>query len=622
MNLNARILICVAVTAPLLGHSRGAETVVGRREWTDAKVAVTFKRAASDPEALWKLRAAPIDKIFDRLMRVWLDAGDERWSEILVLGPDSNGEWTAEGISARERQSLIARRILNTHDQLDEYVRPKIDQLCEIFRKRLELGKRAGRDEFLAARKESLELLRLALIRRDLVGISIIDSFLHCSDELDPAQNNYVETSPPHWALWTMTERLRNFWEELSPNRFGGQIPDGLARPVPSDLEGARKWWERNSIFVIEFPAPYPIPKWPDDKISAVFERARTSASALSELREAPLKKTFDGLLRLWKEGKISRQRQAEAGLSGPDAQRRWMESEESAGRSHRQIRKLAREAREILEGRLEWEELAVSKLDRSKQLFVTGQVRGKAASRKEFMAAHKEAIEILDFATDQYGNVGYRIIASFLSAPDSIYPTLRGYVKSPPAAWAQAALANRLKQRWDEDIPKDIAGAREWWAQNRERFIGNALQRKPAIPGAKGYSRGVLRAIGSGHAVPPENLTAYIDSVEGVFIGHFGEQTEPEDLAFMVTLEQGKLPQYAFVSGANREIETGLSRLKAPEITDGRVRVVLKAKVAGGWRYAKAPKDDDDEDLLKCGTCDVGDDMQEVAAILFEDLL
>jgi hypothetical protein len=90
--------------------------VVGRSGWTEAKVAATFKRAKSDPEVLWQLRAAPIVKIFDRLMRVWLDAGDERWSEILVWGPDPDGEWQGEGVSTTKRQSLIARRILNTHE--------------------------------------------------------------------------------------------------------------------------------------------------------------------------------------------------------------------------------------------------------------------------------------------------------------------------------------------------------------------------------------------------------------------------------------------------------------------------------------------------------------------------
>jgi hypothetical protein len=619
MNVNARTLSYVTLIGALLCHSRGTETVVGRSGWTEATVAATFKRAKSDPEALWELRAAPIDKIFDRLMRVWLDAGDERWSEILVWGPDPDSEWVGDGISATKRQSLIARRILNTHDQLGEYVRPKVDRLCETFRKRLELGKRAGRREFVTARKESLELLCLALIRRDHVGISIIDEFLRCPAGLDPAQNNDVETSPPHWALWTMKERLRNVSEELSPSRFGGQIPEGVGGPVPSDLEGARQWWERNSFFVSEFPEPYPIPKWPDEKVSAVFERAKTSVSALSELLEAPLKKTFDRLLHLRNEGKVSRQRQAEAGLKGPEALRRWMESEESAGRIHRQIRALSREARNILECHPDWEELAVAKLDRLKLIFATGQTRGKAASRKEFMAAYKEAIDILDFATDQNGNEGYRIIASFLSAPESIHPTMSGYVGSPPAAWAQAALANRLKQRWDEDIPKDIAGAREWWVQNSARFVENALQRKPAVPGAKGYSRELVRIVGSGRAESPGGLTEYIDSIERVFRDDFGEQSEPQDIAFLVTLEQGKLPQYSFVSAANPEIERRLHHLKAPEVTSGRVIVVLKAKVAGGWRYAKVPKNADDEDLLECWA-GVDEDMREVITILFEN--
>jgi hypothetical protein len=59
------------------------------------------------------------------------------------------------------------------------------------------------------------------------------------------------------------------------------------------------------------------------------------------------------------------------------------MESEESAGRIHRQIRALSREARNILERHPNWETFAVAKLDRLKQIFATGQTRGKATNRK-----------------------------------------------------------------------------------------------------------------------------------------------------------------------------------------------------------------------------------------------
>jgi hypothetical protein len=298
------------------------------------------------------------------------------------------------------------------------------------------------------------------------------------------------------------------------------------------------------------------------------------------------------------------------------------MESEESAGRIHRQIRALSREARNILERHPDWEELAVAKLDRLKQIFATGQARGKATSRKEFMAAHKEATEVLDFAVNQPGNEGYRIIASFLSAPESVHPALRSYVGSPPAAWARDALANRLKQRWDEDVAEDIPGARAWWTKNQWRFAGDAEQRKPAVPGANGYSRELVRIVGSGRAKSPGGLTEYIDSIEGVFRDHLGEQSEPQNIAFWVTLEQGKLPEYSFVSAANPEIKRRLHHLKAPEVTSGRVIVLLKAKVAGGRRYAKVPKNADDEDLLECGTWGVDEDMREVATILFENVL
>jgi hypothetical protein len=107
--------------------------------------------------------------------------------------------------------------------------------------------------------------------------------------------------------------------------------------------------------------------------------------------------------------------------------------------------------------------------------------------------------------------------------------------------------------------------------------------------------------------------LNAYTDSVEGVFRDHFSEQTEPEDLTVMVTLEQGKPAKYDFFAARISEVETRLYRLKTPEITGGRVRVALKAKVAGGWHYAKLPKDEDDEDLLQCGTWGVDDDIKEV---------
>jgi hypothetical protein len=109
-------------------------------------------------------------------------------------------------------------------------------------------------------------LLRLALIRRDLDGISIIDAFLRCPDELDPAQDNFVEPPPPHWALWTMKERLRKRFGTIYrqavlavKSRTASEVRFRVASKELGSGGGG------NSFFVSEFPEPYPIPKWPDE---------------------------------------------------------------------------------------------------------------------------------------------------------------------------------------------------------------------------------------------------------------------------------------------------------------------------------------------------------------------
>lgn len=594
---------------PLVG-----DAIVGRKTWNDEKVAAVFKQAKSDPEVLWKLRAAPMDKIFDRLVRLWLDAGGECWSEILVNGPGFDEQWeeveqkAGRVLSNTERQSIIARRILNTHDQFGHCVRPRVERLCETFRRRQEIGKGAGKRAFIMARKEAIEMLKLALIRRDHDGIDIIDAFLRCPDERDPAQNNFVEGSVPHWALWALTERCKNSSERLSPKHFSGPVPAGFGGPIPSDVEAARTWWELHSFWVSEFPEPYREPKWSNKKISAAVVEARSNPRALHELGDAPLTKTFDTLMHLWKEDR--QDQQAKAAPQGAAAPRHFGSSPVRTGR----------EARKLLERHADWEKFTVSKLDRLKELFDTQRGPGKAASRKELMAAYEEASDILDFAVVHNGNEGYRVIASFLSAPDSIHPHLRGQVKLSPAALARDALATRLVERWNESIPGDIAGARAWWAENQGRFAGNATQRKPAIPGAKGYSRDLVRVIGSGRVEPVGALTAYIDSIEDVLRAHFSEQTEPDQFGFLVTLEPGKLPKHDSFYGS-KEICALLDRSKAPEVTGGPVRVVFKAKVAGGWRYAKTPKDPQDENLLDwCGTWGGDDDLREVAILLLGD--
>lgn len=588
------------------------EAIVGRETWNDEKVAATFKQAKSDPEGLWKLRAAPMDKIFHRLVRLWLDAGDEYWSEIFVIEPNLKERWAyieqraGKKLSNRERQSVIAGRILATHDQFSECVNPRVERLCETFRKRLEAEKAPREGEFVAARKETVELLKLALIRPDYSSNDIISAFLSCSDERDPAQSNFVEASVPHWAVSTMIERFKCVTAKRSP--FGsGDLP-------PSDLEGVRIWWERNPFFPAGIPEPYRKPnrepKWSEKKISAVVVDARSNPHALRELGDAPLTKTFDTLMRLWKEDR--QDQQVKAALQGSGGLPRWGSSPVRTGR----------EAREVLERHADWEKVAVSKLNRLKELFATGRGPGEAASRKELVAAYEEASDILDFAVVHNGNQGYRVIASFLSAPDSIRARLRGQVKLSPAALGRDALATRLGQRWNETIPGDIAGVRAWWAENQGRFAGDTIQKKPAIPGGKGYCRDVVRVIGSGRAEPTGTLTKYIDSIEDALREHFREQTEPGHFAFMVTLEPGKLPQDEFFYGAKNEIEALLDRSKAPEVTGGRVRVVFKATIAGGWRFAKTPKEPDDETAFKCGTPDNGDeDAREIATILFGDL-
>lgn len=578
----ARTLLLLGLSGMLLLPCRAAEMFARQRAWSDEMVAAKFKRAKTDPEELWDLRSAPADKIFDRLMRMWLDS-DFEYRMVFPLYPGGEDEWAkipkivGRKLSGADRSSFIARRILSTHDEIDQFANSRMERACDIFRRRLEIGKRAGRKEYVTTRTEMFELLKLAVIRAEEGGHTIIHLGLQCPDERDPAQDNYVETTPPYWALWAISERLKSV---LKPD-----YSPGMVWPAPTNLEAARDWWWQNVFAICRIPQPYSEPDplgWTEASVARVILRSETDPCAIRELHNVPLAVTFRKLMPIFTAG-LRRQQAVVTNLGG-NLKREETASQHAGGEGLERSEERFSYVQEILAERSDGEAFAIGRLKKLNQLFAARQAQPRFVRRDNFETARKEALDLLHFAVIRAGNDGFRIIGSFLSSPMVMDPSQRRG-ETPPAAWARAALADRMIQRWDEVIPADIEGARIWWTQNSHRFEGESHV-LPAVPGAVGFVRTDLQFYGAGPA-PFE----FSQSVELVVQSFFKDQTQPAEFSLLVAVKSGRSAKFLLPFNHCPELEELLKRIEVPDRTSS-AGFLLRGDVAGGWRHERVPND------------------------------
>ena len=227
--------------------------------------------------------------------------------------------------------------------------------------------------------------------------------------------------------------------------------------------------------------------EWSKERVQAIFERAKIEMDVLRQLNDAPLELTQKELWWLWARGEQSIESRKIARRRGEEAE--WLDIEKKGRRDPGYEARVFPVARDVLLSNPRLEEYLAQRLAHFKEVLL--QV---AADPKLGMTNREYPDVVTDFKTDLFfaehlpTNMALRLIGPFLFSP--YYPELNhgDYTEHSPAIWALSSLAGVAKKQLNEEIPKDIEGARNWWRANEHRFAippEPQPESKPVLPPA-----------------------------------------------------------------------------------------------------------------------------------------
>ena len=127
--------------------------------------------------------------------------------------------------------------------------------------------------------------------------------------------------------------------------------------------------------------------------------------------------------------------------------------------------------AREVLTSHPDFEWTVASKLGRMIYVLNEEEARPIMKRNNEWREALSDFPQELGLARLVPGDAAFRLLGPCLFSP--YYPELNhgDATQSSPAAAARGTLAQLLKERRGEELPKDIEAARAWWKANEQRF-------------------------------------------------------------------------------------------------------------------------------------------------------
>lgn len=201
----------------------------------------------------------------------------------------------------------------------------------------------------------------------------------------------------------------------------------------------------------------------------AIVERSKTDLNALDELKGASLEISLPALRELWTMGEYTTKNWIGSREAGREQE--FFEMEASVHRDPHYLAKAYPIARDILMSHPDFEWTMQSKLDRMTYVLNAAEPILTGDLSNEYRDAHNGYQQELNFAARIPGDAAFRIIGPCLFSP--YFPT--SYDDDAPrrssADRARNTLERILKERYSEDLPKDIEEARAWWKANEKRF-------------------------------------------------------------------------------------------------------------------------------------------------------
>ncbi len=207
------------------------------------------------------------------------------------------------------------------------------------------------------------------------------------------------------------------------------------------------------------------------EEVSAIIEesRAKKDPTLLHNLKGSSLDVLLPGLRELWSMGEYTTENWKNSRNAGREKE--FLEMEASVNRDPKYSSEAYPIARDILISHPDFEWMMQTKLGRMTYVLNAEQSIRSSERSDEHTKANSDYPQELGFARRIPGDAAFRIIGPCLFSPYfETYMDIDAPISSP-ADWARGALSQLLKERYGEDLPKDIEAARAWWTANENRF-------------------------------------------------------------------------------------------------------------------------------------------------------
>ncbi len=206
-------------------------------------------------------------------------------------------------------------------------------------------------------------------------------------------------------------------------------------------------------------------------EVAAIIEesKAKKDPALLHKLKGASLDVMLPVLRQFWMLGQHSAQNLFDGRNAGQEEE--VLRSEASVNRDPKYFSEAYPIARDMLISHPDFEWTMQTKLSRMTYVLNAEQPIRSTERSNEYTNANSYFPLELGFARHIPGDAAFRIVGPCLFSPYfETYMEIDAPISSP-ANWALGTLSQLLKERYGEELPKDIEAARAWWKANENRF-------------------------------------------------------------------------------------------------------------------------------------------------------
>ena len=223
-------------------------------------------------------------------------------------------------------------------------------------------------------------------------------------------------------------------------------------------------------LFCNELCADMAEQPWRKERVWEVIQQSVTNPNALWELKDAPLELIYTDLRGIWMTHASLVEDRMAMKKEGREAE--WLEVQAKTGRNPDYSQRAYVVARDVLLAHPDFESYLSGRIGHMSEVLLRKEADGAfQQNNADVPGADVDYSRLLDVAYRTPGDTAFRIIGPCLFG--AYYPVrdYGDYTVSSPAVVAHGLLSSLARERLQEEIPKDVEGARSWWQSNAHRF-------------------------------------------------------------------------------------------------------------------------------------------------------